>query len=103
TPLSVYLTAGTFWLFGPSVLSLRILAAVFLVLNTLSVYYLISRISPNKIFRLLGTVAFMVTTFSFVEMNHHWVGMLFLLLTIVSLSKLIENRSMAWSITSGIC
>ena len=102
TPISVYLTAGVFSLFGATVLTLRVLAAIILILNTLCVYYLLGHISHREPFRLLGSIVFIGITYSFVEMNHHWLGMLFLLATLISLTKLVESKSLWWATLSGI-
>lgn len=101
TPLSVYITASAFSLFGVTVFTLRTLAAVLLILNTICVYYLLRHICRKKLFILLNLLAFIGITYSFVEMNHHWLGMLFLFLTLIAFEKLIKVKSLAWAAWSG--
>ena len=102
TPLSVYLVAGSFSLFGYSVATLRILAAIILILNTVCFYFLLHRINSEKLFKIVGCTIFIAVTHSFAEMNHHWLGMLFLLLTINCISILIEIRSAMWAFVGGV-
>lgn len=100
-PLSVYVTSAAFYVFGANVWAMRSLAALLMLLNFICFYCLISQLSTSQVFKTVSSLIFMAVFFAFVGLSHHLFGMLFLLLTIICLSRLIELRSKFWAAMSG--
>lgn len=102
TPVSVYITAGSFSLFGHSMEVARGLYSVLMVAITILAYLIARRIHCRPIFIITAITILSVVSHSFVGISHHLVGTCFLLVTMLALDKLTATQAGRWAVASGV-
>lgn len=103
TPLSIFATALSFILFGPSILSSRILVLFVALLSCGFLFYVIRLATKNKFYATLGVLMFIA--WGPTHINFSWPVMyatLFALITLFLLLKFLETRSGIFLFLSGI-
>lgn len=104
TPLSIFITGFSFFLFGPSILSSRILVLFVYLLSSWLIYRLVFSSTKNKLYSTLSLLLFVA--WGPTHLNFSWPSVFAIctsLLTVFLLFKFTENRHERYLFFSGLC